>query len=118
MPADYFGHPTKAWTPDATGTNPSMATPTDAVIRPELPSTFVLTGGTAAGQAADKLFESFLRSARLSGGAPKRMKKEEKERAKMLFKDRLNKLFNEVRKVASKTKILKVLQLKRATKKV
>jgi hypothetical protein len=119
MPADYFGTPTKAWTATMEGTNPSMATPTDTVVRPELASTFQLGGGIDGA----KIFNEALKDFKLSGGASsssskKRMSKEEKEAKKHYFRNAIEKLFAEVRKVATKTKILKAVQLKRAFKKI
>lgn len=115
MPADYFGYPTKAWTASDAGTNPSMATPTDAIARPELPSTFQVGGEE---QSMEKLFQSALKDFKQTGGGKtKRMSKEDKVERAHYFKTAIEKLFKEVRKVATKAKILKAVQLKRAFKK-
>ena len=119
MPADYFGYPTKAWTQSDAGTNPSMSTPTDTIVRPELPSTFKVGGGEE--QSLEKLFQVALKDFKQTGGdnsaKKKRMSKEEKAGRAHYFKNAIEKLFKEVRKVATKTKILKAVQLKRAFKK-
>jgi hypothetical protein len=118
FPADYFGTPTKAWTDSPDGSNPSMSAVTDDVIRPELTSTFKVGGSTFLDDVTGKVFDKVLKQHKLGGGAPKKMKKEEKEEKKNQFKVLVDNLFKEVRKVAKKTKVLKVFQMKRASKKI
>jgi hypothetical protein len=116
MPADYFGYPTKAWTQTDAGTNPSMSTPTDTIVRPELPSTFQVGGEE---QSLDKLFQVALKDFKQSGGGKtKRMSKEEKISKAHYFKHVIKKIFADIRKVATKAKKLKAVQIKRAFKKI
>lgn len=123
MPAEYFGSYPNVYTSNPNGTHHSMATPTDVLARPELPQTFPHPhpnsqwGG--ANDSIDGLFESALKEVRQSGGAEKklRLRKDQKEHAKNIFRVLVDNIFQEVRKVAKKTKLLKATQVKRATRK-
>ena len=115
MPGDYFGSPDPNTTSANNGSNEMMASVTDVLARPSLEQTFPKVGGSANDS---KIFDVALKKYRMEGGGPSKLKSEKKEQSKIIFKDIIDKIFKEVRKIASKTKLLKVNQLKRALKKI
>jgi hypothetical protein len=115
MPSEYFGVELNHYTSNSSGTNPAMNLPNDALVRPELAESFPHVGGSS--QITDTIFEKVLKDVRQSGGGNKRVKKEHKQQAKHIFRRSIDRVFNEVRKVASKTKLLKAFQMQRALKK-
>lgn len=117
MPGEYFGDSVRSSVYSADGAAPSVSHVTDTIARPEIPQTFPFIGG--AGKSIDDVFESALKQFRTQqgGGKKLRLKKEQKEAAKNYFRMMVNKVFEEVRKVAKKTKTLKGNQMKRASKK-
>jgi hypothetical protein len=120
MPGEYFGDSISPSVYTSDGSAPIVSHVTDAVARPEIPQTFPFVGG--AQKSIDDVFETALRQFRTqqggAAGAKLRLKKEQKEAAKNYFRVMVNKVFEEVRKVAKKTKLLKGAQVKRAAKKV
>lgn len=118
MPGEYFGMDVKSsvYTSNPSGTHPSMALVTDSVARPDLPQTFPLSGG--AESTMDEMFETLLKQYRLQTGGKLRLKKEQKEGAKNMFRGLVNNLFENIRKVAKKTKLLKTQQMSKALKKM
>jgi hypothetical protein len=118
MPGEYFAHPTNFYTTNASGTNESMAHATQDYIRPSLPETFPTQAGGNAKDSLDSVFEKALKEYRQTGGKGLKLKKEQKQEAKTIFKGIVEWIFKEVRKVATKTKTLKGTQMKRAVKKI
>jgi len=110
---DYFANPSNNFTTSSDGANHSMSVVTDTMARPSLEQTFKV-----GGFHDDKVFESALKHFRLGGGAPSKLSKVKKDETKNIFKGLVEKVFSEVRKVASKTKLLKATQVKRAVKKI
>lgn len=118
MPSEYFGVDQNTYTTNTNGSNPSYSQVTDVLARGGLEQTFPHVGG---GATIDGVFESALKAFRKqfgqSGGAPKKLKKEQKDRAKSIFRGAVDKLFLEIRAVAKKTNKLTEAQMKRVLKK-
>lgn len=115
MPGEYFGYMQNGYTSDPSGTNQAMSGVD--VARYPLPETFPHSGGSGDIHV-DKLFEQALKQYRQSGGGKFKLKKEQKTQAKHMFKNILEIVFKEVRKVAKKTKALSGAQMKRVMKKM
>ena len=121
LPAEFFGVnvPNSNYTSNPHGSNPSMAQVTDAIARPELVQTFpVPHAGGASRAAMDDVFEKLLKQFRRQTGGKLRLKKEQKEQAKNIFRGFVDMLFENIRKVAKKTNLLKAMQVKKAAKKL
>ena len=119
MPGEYFGMhvPASTYTSSPQGTNPSMALVTNTTARPALPQTFPLVGG-AADAEMDRVFDKLLKQYRQQAGGKLRLKKAQKDSARGVFKGLVSKVFENIRKIAKKTKVLNVLQMKKALKKL
>jgi hypothetical protein len=104
LPLQYF-------TTGGSGDFPS--TMTNTVARASLEQTFHQTGGALGG-----IFEDVLKQFRAQSGHKFKLSKEKKQSLKVLFADSIDKLFGTIRKVASKTKLLKASHVSKAAKKI
>jgi hypothetical protein len=118
MPGEYFGTGTTHYANSPNG--PILSQVTDTVARPELTQTFPVPhyGGSSVNEVIDELYEKSLKSFRQSGGGNKlRLKKEQKDTSKHFFRVMIENIFENIRKVAKKTNLLKANQVKRVMKK-
>lgn len=118
MPGEYFGTEisSSTYTSNPQGTHASMALVTDTISRPDLPQTFPHSGGADA--AMDDIFEKVLKQYRKQHGGKLRLRKEQKEHAKNMFRTLVNNVFLTIRKAAKKTKVLKENYINKAVKKL
>jgi hypothetical protein len=66
----------------------------------------------------DSIFENVLKQYRQQNGGKLRLRKEQKARAKNMFRGLVDNLFQNIRQVAKKTNMLKENQIKKALKKL
>lgn len=119
MPGEYFGSSPNHYTATTDGSHPSMSSLTDVLARPALEQSFPHVGGSDT--LLDSVFEKALKDFRqqqVGGGIKMRVKKAHKEQSKIIFRSVIDRLLQEVRKVAKKTKLLKGGQIDRALKKL
>jgi hypothetical protein len=108
MPLQYFG------TGGSTETGAEFPlTVSDTIARAPLEQTFPQSGG-----ALGSVFEDVLKQFRTHSGQKFKLSKEKKHSLKVLFADSVDKLFGKIRKIASKTKVLKASHVSKASKKI
>lgn len=119
MPGEYFGASPNHYTSNSAGSHQSMSSATDVLARPMLEQSFPHVGG-AESALLDSVFEKALKDFRQQVGGGRRMRfmKAKKDESKIIFRNIVDKLMTEVRKVAKKTKVLKGGQMQRALNKL